>query len=70
MPEQHTLLDIAPAHPESAQPVFKDRAELEHFWHEFHSKVKRELEHWDAARAQSEEDARHLWLRRRPVTAE
>jgi hypothetical protein len=63
MPDDQTLLDIAPAYPESTQPIFKDRAEVENFWHEFHSKVKEQLEHWDAARAQSEEDARQLWLR-------
>lgn len=63
MPDEETL-DIAPTFPESAQPVFKDRAEVETFWQEFQSKVKGQLEHWDAARAQSEEDARQLWLRR------
>lgn len=63
MPDEDTL-DIAPAFPESAQPVFKDRTEVETFWQEFQSKVKGQLEHWDAARAQSEEDARQLWLRR------
>jgi hypothetical protein len=63
MPNDQTTLDIAPAFPESAQPVFKDRAEVDHFWQEFQSKVKGQLEQWDAARAQSEEDARQLWLR-------
>jgi hypothetical protein len=63
MPDSNTLLEIAPEYPESAKPVFKDRDELEEFWNEFHSKVKCELEHWNAARAQSEEDARNLWLR-------
>ncbi len=70
MPNQNVLLTVAPNHAESTQPVFKDRAELEKFWHEFHSKVKVKLEHWDEARAKSEEDARHLWLRRHPMTAE
>jgi len=61
-----TSLDIAPAHAESAQPMFKDQAELEEFWQEFYSKVKCQLKEWEAARAQSEEDARNLWLRRQP----
>ncbi|MDX2186719.1 MAG: hypothetical protein SFV32_07295 [Opitutaceae bacterium] len=65
MPKE-TPLTIAPAHAETAQPVFKDRAELDEFWHEFYSKVKRQLQEWDTARAQSEENARNLWLRRQP----
>ena len=63
MPDDQITLNIAPDYPESKQPVFKNRAEVEHFWQEFHSKVKGQLEQWDAARAQSEEDARQLWLR-------
>jgi hypothetical protein len=63
MPDDPINLEIAPGHPETAEPVFKDRADLDHFWAEFYSKVKGELEQWDAARAQSEEDARNLWLR-------
>jgi hypothetical protein len=68
MPNQNTSLTVASSYAESAQPVFKDPAELEKFWHEFHSKVKVKLAHWDEARAKSEEDARHLWLRRYPIS--
>jgi hypothetical protein len=68
MPNQNALLRLAPDYPESAQPLFKDRGELDMFWSEFHSKVKVKLEHWDQARAKSEEDARHLWLRRQPIS--
>jgi hypothetical protein len=64
MPDDENLLEIAPNYPTSDKPVFKDRAEMENFWHEFHSKVRGQLKQWDAARAQSEEDARQLWLRR------
>jgi hypothetical protein len=65
---QNAALTVAPNYAESAQPVFKDPADLEKFWQEFHSKVKVKLEHWDEARAKSEEDARHLWLRRQPIS--
>ena len=63
MPNDQSNIEIAPGFPESSQPVFKNRAEVEIFWQEFQSKVKGQLEQWDAARAQSEEDARQLWLR-------
>jgi len=63
MPDDQTTLEIAPAHPESAEPVFKNPAQLDLFWQEFYSKVKDQLDHWDAARAQSEEDTKNLWLR-------
>lgn len=67
MPNKNKLVTLAPGYPETEQPVFKDGTELEHFWNEFHSKVNVKLEHWNVARAKSEEDARHLWLRRQPV---
>ena len=67
MAKNGKLLDIAPGYPECAQPLFKSEAELDEFWQEFYSKVKPELEEWEIARARSEEDARHLWLRRHPA---
>lgn len=69
MADHETPIKIAPAFPASTQPIFKDRAELEDYWHEFYSRVRGRLEHLDDARARSEEDARNLWLCR-PRTLE
>lgn len=66
MPEHSTSLDIAPAYAETGRPVFTNREQLDDFWHEFASKVKQQLQVWDNARAQSEENARNLWLCRKP----
>jgi hypothetical protein len=62
MPKENTPPTIAPAHAETAQPVFKNRDDLDEFWQEFHSKVKQQLQVLEIARAQSEESARNLWL--------
>jgi hypothetical protein len=67
MLDKNKLPTLALGHPESAQPVFKNGAELEQFWNDFQSKVNVKLEYLNIARAKSEEDARHLWLRRQPV---
>lgn len=55
-------LKLAPRHAESEKPLFKDDDDLEGFWSDLYSKVTPSLEKWDRARAQSEEEARNLWI--------
>jgi len=63
MPDQLKPLTVASGHTENALPALGTRDELEDYWQEFQSKVQTKLEKWDKARASSEEEARHVWLK-------
>jgi hypothetical protein len=68
MNQKNTLPRLAPQYRESARPVFKDQEALSAFWCQMQKDVKPKLKNWDVARAKSEEEARHLWVRRQPAT--